>query len=201
MAAELERLRIHGYGYVADVRWPGTSRANVDFLLFGPSGAYVIDAKNWSAAVSVRHGVLRAGRYRKDAEVDKVQRMARDLDASLGVPLGTFRSVICFAAQPDLRLAQCGSTYVLGIGSLVAWLAQPTDGWEQQRIAAIADWLPTVLASAVPGRQISVLRPTERHEPARSPGDPSTPQVWARQPLADAGRHRRAEAGLYGHLR
>ncbi len=55
VAAELDLLRNHGYGFVADVRWPGTIKGNVDFLVFGPAGAFVVDAKNWSGAITVSH--------------------------------------------------------------------------------------------------------------------------------------------------
>jgi hypothetical protein len=32
---------------LADRQWPGTRRANVDLLLVGPPGVFVLDAKNW----------------------------------------------------------------------------------------------------------------------------------------------------------
>ena len=69
VAAELDLLRNHGYGFVADVRWPGTIKGNVDFLVFGPAGAFVVDAKNWSGAITVpARGILRQNGYRRDRE-------------------------------------------------------------------------------------------------------------------------------------
>ena len=44
---------------LADRRWPGTRRANIDVLLAGPGGVFVIDVKTWRAEVRelVRWGV------------------------------------------------------------------------------------------------------------------------------------------------
>jgi hypothetical protein len=51
-----------------DVRWPGRRFANIDHIAIGPSGVFVIDAKNWSGAITVRHGVVRQNGYsREDA--------------------------------------------------------------------------------------------------------------------------------------
>lgn len=37
-----------------DVRWPGRKLANVDHVVVGPGGVFVIDSKNWSGRVEVR---------------------------------------------------------------------------------------------------------------------------------------------------
>lgn len=38
---------------LADRRWPGTRRANIDVILAGPGGVFVIDVKTWRAEVRV----------------------------------------------------------------------------------------------------------------------------------------------------
>jgi hypothetical protein len=49
-----------------DVRWPGRRYANVDHVVVGPPGVFVIDSKNWSGSVTVRDDVLRQdGRSRE----------------------------------------------------------------------------------------------------------------------------------------
>ncbi|MFF7352804.1 nuclease-related domain-containing protein [Streptomyces filipinensis] len=35
---------------LGDRRWPGTRAANVDMLLVGPGGVFVLDVKNWRTA-------------------------------------------------------------------------------------------------------------------------------------------------------
>ena len=41
---------------LADRRWPGTRRANIDVILVGPAGVFVIDVKTWRAEVRVERG-------------------------------------------------------------------------------------------------------------------------------------------------
>jgi hypothetical protein len=43
----LEPLAERGYHVLADRLWPGSRSANVDFVLVGPSGVFIIDAKSW----------------------------------------------------------------------------------------------------------------------------------------------------------
>lgn len=52
-----------------DVRWPGRRFANIDHIAIGPGGVFVIDAKNWSGAISVANDVLRQNGYRRDGAV------------------------------------------------------------------------------------------------------------------------------------
>ena len=49
-----------------DVRWPGRRKANIDHVVIGPGGVFVIDSKYWSGTVSVAGDVLRQnGRSRE----------------------------------------------------------------------------------------------------------------------------------------
>ncbi len=41
---------------LADRRWPGTRRANIDVILVGPGGVFVIDVKTWRAEARVEQG-------------------------------------------------------------------------------------------------------------------------------------------------
>lgn len=53
VARRLERLEKHGVVSLHDRRVPG-SRANIDHLVVGPAGVFVIDAKRWSGKVERR---------------------------------------------------------------------------------------------------------------------------------------------------
>src|SRR5688500_611754 len=51
-----------------DLRWPGRRFANIDHLVIGPGGVFVVDSKNWTGRVAVDGGVLRQnGRSREKA--------------------------------------------------------------------------------------------------------------------------------------
>jgi len=68
-AAALAALPRAQWRVLHDVPWPGRPRANLDHVAIGPGGVFVIDSKNWSGAVAVRDGVLRQGRYSRQAVV------------------------------------------------------------------------------------------------------------------------------------
>jgi len=73
-----------------DVRWPGRRLANIDHVVIGPGGIFVIDSKNWSGRVEVTRDVLRQnGRSREQA-------VAGCADSALAVSeiLGPFASSV-----------------------------------------------------------------------------------------------------------
>ena len=57
---------------LADRRWPGTRRANIDVILVGPAGVFVIDVKTWRAEVRVERGRLWRGDADAQDEVTKL---------------------------------------------------------------------------------------------------------------------------------
>jgi len=83
-----------------DLHWPGRQRANIDHLVIGPGGVFVIDAKNWSGHLQVRDGILRQNGYRRDAAVDSASAAARSI-ASLAPALATAAvvPVLCFTGE------------------------------------------------------------------------------------------------------
>ena len=48
-----------GWTAIHDVRWPSRRLANIDHVVVGPGGIFVVDSKNWSGRVTVDTGVLR----------------------------------------------------------------------------------------------------------------------------------------------
>lgn len=68
-AEVLDELVPFGYVSLHDLKWPGRPRANIDHVLVGPSGVYVIDSKNWSGRVVVAQGTVLQNRRRRDTAV------------------------------------------------------------------------------------------------------------------------------------
>ena len=91
-----------GWTAFHDVRWPGRRLANVDHVLIGPGGIFVMDSKNWSGRITVDGGHLRQNGYSRERAV------AGAADAALAVaelvsPYGAWvRPVICFAGRDGL---------------------------------------------------------------------------------------------------
>ena len=86
-----------------DMKWPGRRYANVDHVVVGPPGVFVIDSKNWSGQVAVKDGVLRQGGRSRETSV------AAAAEAGLAVaklvPLLEPRlvhPVLCFVRDDEL---------------------------------------------------------------------------------------------------
>ena len=62
-------LSAEGWRVFHDVRWPGRSQANIDHVLVGPSGVFVVDSKAWDGDVEVRGGQLRQDGRRRHRHV------------------------------------------------------------------------------------------------------------------------------------
>lgn len=71
-----------------DVRWPGRRFANVDHVVVGPGGVFVIDSKNWSGTVTVDdRGVLRQNGRAREAAVAGAGDAAQAVAELLPLPL------------------------------------------------------------------------------------------------------------------
>lgn len=69
---------------------PGRSGVNLDHVVVGPSGIFLVDAKNWAGGTSVHDGNLwqHTGRSApKGAELDRLSRFAGEMEKALGVPV------------------------------------------------------------------------------------------------------------------
>lgn len=80
-AALLQRLP-KSFVILHDRRLPGT-RGNIDHIVVGSTGVWVVDSKARRARVRVRRGQVWAGRYPID--VEPVRRQAAGVEATLGV--------------------------------------------------------------------------------------------------------------------
>ncbi|MEW9517307.1 nuclease-related domain-containing DEAD/DEAH box helicase [Streptomyces tubercidicus] len=102
VAAQLLMLTERGWRLLVDRRWPGTRAANVDMLLIGPGGVFVIDVKNWRAAPEISGGRLRAGGFSRDEHRRKllaVTKAAESAVASLGMSPVAVRPLLAFAGH------------------------------------------------------------------------------------------------------
>jgi hypothetical protein len=52
----LSPLRNQGFHVLADRKWPGSLKAQVDFLVVGPPGVFIVDAKSWGDVRIERSG-------------------------------------------------------------------------------------------------------------------------------------------------
>ncbi|MCM2424820.1 nuclease-related domain-containing DEAD/DEAH box helicase [Streptomyces sp. RKAG337] len=102
VAAQLLVLTERGWRLLVDRRWPGTRSGNVDMLLVGPGGVFVIDVKNWRSAPDVTDGRLSAGGESRDSDVGKLLAVTRTTEhavASLGLSPVAVQPLMVFAGR------------------------------------------------------------------------------------------------------
>lgn len=105
-----------------DLHWPGRAKANVDHLVIGPSGAFIIDTKNWSGSITATKGVLRQNGYSRATAVDGVREAARAVAAlAPSVSPKVFTPVLCFVGGNGVD-ADLGGVLLCRVESLLALL-------------------------------------------------------------------------------
>jgi hypothetical protein len=164
-----EQLDSLGPGFVVlhDLHVPG-SDANVDHLVLGTSGVFVVDSKAYSGPFSERSGTLWSGSHPVRREVDTVEFIGSRVSAFLGVPV---RTVLCFTDAPlPRRVVELGATVAVGLDgvrSAVATGAQTLSAEDVERL----------------GRRAGQLRePVQR--PALTAPDLASPRAPAVRPAA-----------------
>lgn len=78
-----------------DLHVPG-SKANIDHLVVGPSGVWLIDSKKYRHPLRFDGGTIWTGKYPKTDDIDKVSFYAQRTAAVLRVPV---TPVLCFIGQ------------------------------------------------------------------------------------------------------
>lgn len=86
-----------------DVRWPGRRFANIDHLAIGPSGVFVIDAKNWSGAITVRDGVVRQNGYRREDAVAGCADSGIAVGELIPEHIAKVMPVLCFVGDASIN--------------------------------------------------------------------------------------------------
>ena len=119
--AALESL---GWRVLADRRWTGSKRANVDFLLVGPGGVVVVDVKAWRA-LQVVNGSLFCEDECRDDEAGKLlslHQRVQDAVSVLGLTAQALWPVLVFAGRRVDERAQ--QVHLVGESNLAAWLTR-----------------------------------------------------------------------------
>jgi hypothetical protein len=100
VARALESLP-DGWVVLHDLAWPGRPRANLDHVVIGPGGMFVVDAKNWSGRVEVRDQVLMQNGRRREPTVASAAEAAIAVQALVPMP-NLCMGVLCFVREEPL---------------------------------------------------------------------------------------------------
>jgi superfamily I DNA/RNA helicase len=102
VAAALLTLTATGWRLLVHRRWPGAGTGEVDMILIGPGGVFVVDVKNWRDGPGIARGHLTAGDRDRQFEVVRLleqTRVTEDAVGSLGLSPVAVQPVLVFAAH------------------------------------------------------------------------------------------------------
>lgn len=139
VATRLAALESLGWRVLPDRRWG--RNANIDFVLVGPGGVVVVDAKNWDS-LRIRDGQV----FRGDDPVDDEIVKLRDLVASVaerlddtGITVQAISAALVFAGR-KLR-EQVAGIHLLGEWDVAAWATKLGTRLSSSQIDFMADRL------------------------------------------------------------
>lgn len=158
-ATALRALPADEWTIFHDVRWPERKLANVDHVVVGPPGIFVIDSKNWSGSVTIKGGVLRHNGYRKERAVASAAEAAIAIARLVpDVAQSSVFAALCFTTERPLAghardVAVCTTTNVVDL-----LLTRPPVLSPEQRVGTTAR-LDALLTGATESRTLAATAP------------------------------------------
>ena len=149
--AALKPLADIGYHLLPNRGWPGLRSAQVDLIVVGPSGLYIVDTKSWSD-VTVEHGRI----YRQDADVTDDLASLADLAyategamAEIGLAPGEIHPVVVLAGRTGVR-ARIGTVEMVGEADAASYILERglrfTETQLKKVLATSLDYFPVIAA-------------------------------------------------------
>jgi hypothetical protein len=137
LGAALEPLQEQGYSVLSDRLWPNSNSAQVDFILVGPSGVFIVDAKTW-ADVTVASGRVFQGQDDVTDRFDAIASLASVTEAALadvGVAAGEVKVLAVFTNRRG-ELAEVGGVSLVGMDVALSRILARGERLEPQQVAA-----------------------------------------------------------------
>jgi hypothetical protein len=113
-------LAAEGFRILHDRKIPGARNANIDHIVFGSPGVFVIETKSYSGSLQIRGNEIFVAGRRKNGWIDEVKREAAAVEAALADEIAahgwTVTPVICVhrADLPWFRSEAAGVRIVSG---------------------------------------------------------------------------------------
>ena len=110
----LAPLQSQGFHVLPDRRWPGSSRAQVDFVVVGPSGVFIVDAKTWKDVRVEKQGSEHRVFQGDDDVTDRFAGLAdlgvttEHLLAEIGLAPTEVHTLAVFTNRRDIRAGVMG---------------------------------------------------------------------------------------------
>jgi len=110
LALTLAALEPRGYRVLSDRRWPGSARAQVDFIVVGPSGVWIVDAKSWRD-VRIERGRVFRGQADVTDDFGPIAQLAATTEsalAELGFAPGEVHALAAFTGKRGITARVSG---------------------------------------------------------------------------------------------
>lgn len=147
-ARALAALPANHWRVLHDVRWPGRRYANIDHVIVGPTGIFVIDSKHWSGSVEVRDQVLLQNGRRREKEVAAAADSALAVASSIpGLSPYLVTPVLCFV-RDELIAGWARDVMVCSTSNIQAMLESRPPVFAQPEVHRQYAWLQYALHSA-----------------------------------------------------
>lgn len=152
-ARALAPLAAAGYHFLADRRWPKSRTAQVDLVVIGPSGVWIVDTKAW------RDMTIAAGRVYRDQEdvtetfenLESLLETTRTALAEVGLAPAEVHVVVAWSGRKNVSAA-VGAVEVVGDADALRHLTRPgqrlSDVAIDSALRAAVDLFPPVSAPA-----------------------------------------------------
>ena len=163
-----------GYHLLADRRWPGSSTANVDMVVVGSSGVWIVDTKAW------REVAIDADRITRGQEdvTDDVARLAdvswetEKVLAEVGLAPGEVHAVVALAGKKGVE-ARVASVDIVGTHDLIRHVTRPKARLSPKRVdevlAAVIAYFPVMDGAAASTQQVIIPQTVIPREPDPQP--------------------------------
>jgi hypothetical protein len=160
----LEPLTAEGFRILHDRKIPGARSANIDHIVIGPPGVFVVETKSYQGSLQIRGDEIFVAGRRKNGWIDEVNREAAAVQTALATELAalglTVRPVICVhrADLPWFK-SEVRGVRVVGGKDLVSRLRKASPVMspaDVERLAALADarlHRATVASPPLPSRE------------------------------------------------
>lgn len=125
VARELSILAAAGYHLLPDRGWPGSRSANVDLIVAGPTGVFIVDTKAWKD-VTIQHGRIYRGQADVSEDLANLADLARNTDgllADIGLAPGEVHAVAVLAGHRNIR-KQVGPVEIVGEYDVARFIAK-----------------------------------------------------------------------------
>jgi len=126
LAHTLEVLEGRGYTVLADRRWPKSRRAQVDFIVAGPGGVFIVDAKAWRDVYIAAGAVFRDQADVTDefANIADLADSTRTLLADIGLAPGEVHALAVFTDKRSIKSTDLYGVTLLSETEVVTRIAR-----------------------------------------------------------------------------